>query len=112
MLVIILPVVTSTSPCILKSVLSKNFQRFLVALLNNCALLITGLSSATGSENTVAKRPGLASNNASAIAKGYVELYLNAFSTGAPSPSFQTPSVPNCVDLVVFFTLPIAGLAP
>ena len=70
MLVIILPVATSTSPCILKSVVFKNFQRFLVDLLNNCALLIAGLSNAVGSENIVAKRPGFASNNASAIANG------------------------------------------
>ena len=111
MLVIILPDATSTSPCILKSVLSKNFQRFLVVLLNSCALFITGLSKAVGSENTVAKRPGLASSNASAIANGYTELYLNAFSTGAPSPSFQTLSMPTCVDLETFLTLPIAGFS-
>ena len=102
MLVTILPVVASTSPCILKSIVSKNCQRFLVALLNNCALLIVGLSSWVGSENIVAKRPGLASSNASVIANGYVELYLNAFSTGEPSPSFHTPSIPICVDVATF----------
>ena len=104
-----MPDVTSTSPCILKSVESKNFQRFLVVLLSNCALLIVGLDSCVGSENIVAKRPGLASSNASATANGYVELYLNAFSTGAPSPNFHTPSIPILVEFVIDLTLLNAG---
>ena len=96
----------------MKSVVSRNFQRFLVDLLNNCALFTVGLSSCVGSENIVANLPGLASNNASVCAKANAELYLNAFSTGAPSPSFHMPSTPIFVECVVDLILPIAGFSP
>jgi hypothetical protein len=111
MLVIILPVFVFTSPCILKSVVFKNFQRLLVFLLKNCALLTSGVTNVVGSENTVAKRPGLARTNASVNANGYVELYLNAFSTGAPSPNFHTPSVPVPFARVIALVLDIAAVA-
>ena len=47
----------------------------------------------SGSANTLANLPGLVRNSASAIAKGYCSEYFHAFSTGAPSPNFQSEFV-------------------
>ena len=89
MLVIILPVVVSRSPCISKSVVSLNNHFFLVFVLIYDLLSALGVVIFVGSEYIVANKPGLASSNASLTANGYCSEYFHAFSTGAPSPSFH-----------------------
>ena len=59
----------------------------------------------SGSANTLANLPGLVRNSASAIAKGYCSEYFHAFSTGAPSPNFQSEPVNVVSDAYAMFNV-------